>query len=187
MTSMPARYQFASDNTAAISPPAWAAAVEANADDAASYGEDELTRGVCAGALASPAHGRRAIRERRGRARVRAENDHVGSRRRRALFRRNEEWTGRGRAGDFFQEGAGPRFRLPGEASGTAWVEDALSRRALAGIAARRRVARDCATLQCTRTNARGKISGAGNGAGLSTGSERGLRADGGAARGWIA
>ena len=42
-----ARHQFASDNTAAISPPALAALVEANADDVASYGEDEWTRRVC--------------------------------------------------------------------------------------------------------------------------------------------
>src|SRR5438045_1973100 len=157
------------------------------AGDVVSTRGDRADRGVRAGALASAAQGRRAIRQRRGRARVRAESDHLGSGRGRALFRRNEEWTGRRRAGDFFQEGAGPRLRLPREASGTARIKDALSRRALAGIAAWRRVARDCATLQCTRTNAHGKINGAGNGAGLSTGRERGLRADGGAARGRIA
>jgi len=35
------RYEFASDNTAAICPEAWTALVEANADYAPSYGEDE--------------------------------------------------------------------------------------------------------------------------------------------------
>ena len=47
MTSTSPRHQFESDNTAAISPPAWAALVEANADCVASYGEDEWTRRVC--------------------------------------------------------------------------------------------------------------------------------------------
>ena len=46
MTPTP-RHQFASDNTPAICPPAWAALVEANADGVASYGEDEWTRRVC--------------------------------------------------------------------------------------------------------------------------------------------
>jgi threonine aldolase len=41
------RYEFASDNTAAISPEAWAALAEANADADASYGEDKWTRRVC--------------------------------------------------------------------------------------------------------------------------------------------
>lgn len=40
------RYQFESDNTAAICPEAWAALAEANADGAASYGEDKWTRRV---------------------------------------------------------------------------------------------------------------------------------------------
>jgi threonine aldolase len=40
------RYQFESDNTAAICPEAWAALTEANADGAASYGDDEWTRRV---------------------------------------------------------------------------------------------------------------------------------------------
>jgi len=37
------RYEFESDNTAAICPEAWAALAEANADGAASYGEDKWT------------------------------------------------------------------------------------------------------------------------------------------------
>jgi threonine aldolase len=41
-----ARFEFASDNTAAICPEAWAALAEANAGGAASYGEDEWTRRV---------------------------------------------------------------------------------------------------------------------------------------------
>jgi threonine aldolase len=41
------RYEFASDNTAAISPQAWAALAEANADADASYGDDKWTRRVC--------------------------------------------------------------------------------------------------------------------------------------------
>src|SRR5947207_10043744 len=41
------RYQFASDNTAAICPEAWAALAEANRDTAASYGDDRWTRRVC--------------------------------------------------------------------------------------------------------------------------------------------
>lgn len=40
------RYQFESDNTAAICPEAWAALAEANAENAASYGEDKWTRRV---------------------------------------------------------------------------------------------------------------------------------------------
>jgi threonine aldolase len=40
------RYEFESDNTAAICPEAWAALAEANADGAASYGEDKWTRRV---------------------------------------------------------------------------------------------------------------------------------------------
>ena len=43
------RYQFASDNTAAICPEAWAALEEANAHYAPSYGEDEWTAKVCEG------------------------------------------------------------------------------------------------------------------------------------------
>ena len=42
------RHQFASDNTAAICPEAWAALAEANRDAAASYGEDQWTARVCA-------------------------------------------------------------------------------------------------------------------------------------------
>lgn len=41
------RYQFASDNTAGVSPAAWAALAEANADPIASYGEDPWTRRAC--------------------------------------------------------------------------------------------------------------------------------------------
>ena len=41
------RHQFASDNTAAICPEAWAALEEANTRDAPSYGEDEWTAAVC--------------------------------------------------------------------------------------------------------------------------------------------
>ena len=41
------RYQFASDNTAAICPEAWKALEEANAQYAPSYGEDEWTATVC--------------------------------------------------------------------------------------------------------------------------------------------
>jgi threonine aldolase len=40
------RYQFASDNTAAICPEAWAALAEANRDSAPSYGEDAWTQRV---------------------------------------------------------------------------------------------------------------------------------------------
>ena len=40
------RYEFESDNTAAICPEAWAALAEANADGAASYGDDKWTRRV---------------------------------------------------------------------------------------------------------------------------------------------
>jgi threonine aldolase len=40
------RYEFESDNTAAICPEAWAALAEANADGAASYGDDSWTRRV---------------------------------------------------------------------------------------------------------------------------------------------
>src|SRR5437899_10634036 len=43
------RYQFASDNTAAICPEAWAALEEANAHYAPSYGEGEWTAKVCEG------------------------------------------------------------------------------------------------------------------------------------------
>src|SRR5258707_2501831 len=41
------RYEFASDNTAAICPEAWTALEEANAQSAPSYGEDEWTEAVC--------------------------------------------------------------------------------------------------------------------------------------------
>ena len=40
------RFQFASDNTAAICPPAWAALAEANAGAEISYGEDKWSRRV---------------------------------------------------------------------------------------------------------------------------------------------
>ncbi|HEX5176203.1 MAG TPA: beta-eliminating lyase-related protein, partial [Chthoniobacteraceae bacterium] len=42
------RHQFASDNTAAICPEAWAALAEANHEAVASYGEDRWTERVCA-------------------------------------------------------------------------------------------------------------------------------------------
>src|SRR5205085_6032823 len=38
------RYEFESDNTAAICPESWAALAEANAEEAASYGDDKWTR-----------------------------------------------------------------------------------------------------------------------------------------------
>jgi threonine aldolase len=41
------RYAFASDNTAAVCPEAWAALEEANTSYAAGYGEDEWTAEVC--------------------------------------------------------------------------------------------------------------------------------------------
>lgn len=41
------RYQFASDNTAAVSPAAWAALVEANSESVSSYGDDRWTRRAC--------------------------------------------------------------------------------------------------------------------------------------------
>ena len=41
------RHEFASDNTAAICPEAWAALQEANANCAAAYGEDRWTARVC--------------------------------------------------------------------------------------------------------------------------------------------
>ena len=43
----PHRYELASDNTAPICPEAWQAMAAANADAAASYGEDKWTRRVC--------------------------------------------------------------------------------------------------------------------------------------------
>ena len=46
MTSVGERYDFASDNTAAICPEAWAALQEANAGEASSYGEDRWTARV---------------------------------------------------------------------------------------------------------------------------------------------
>jgi threonine aldolase len=42
------RFDFASDNTAAICPPAWAALTEANAEAEVSYGEDKWTRRLVA-------------------------------------------------------------------------------------------------------------------------------------------
>lgn len=44
MASPKERFQFASDNTAAICPPAWAALAEANAEAEISYGDDKWTR-----------------------------------------------------------------------------------------------------------------------------------------------
>ncbi len=44
----PERFEFASDNTAAICPPAWAALVEANAGTEVSYGDDRWTRRLVA-------------------------------------------------------------------------------------------------------------------------------------------
>src|SRR5260370_9244346 len=41
------RYEFASDNTAAICPEAWEALEEANAGGAPSYGDDRWTARVC--------------------------------------------------------------------------------------------------------------------------------------------
>jgi threonine aldolase len=41
------RYEFASDNTAAICPEAWAALEEANTDAVAAYGDDRWTARVC--------------------------------------------------------------------------------------------------------------------------------------------
>jgi threonine aldolase len=46
MSSPRERYDFASDNTASICPPAWAALQEANADAEISYGDDKWTRRV---------------------------------------------------------------------------------------------------------------------------------------------
>src|ERR1043165_6691066 len=46
MSSPTERYDFASDNTAAICRPAWAALSEANADAEISYGDDRWTRRV---------------------------------------------------------------------------------------------------------------------------------------------
>lgn len=48
MTSPAERYDFASDNTAGICPPAWTALAEANADAEISYGDDRWTRRVIA-------------------------------------------------------------------------------------------------------------------------------------------
>ncbi|MEP6699066.1 MAG: low specificity L-threonine aldolase [Verrucomicrobiota bacterium] len=47
MTAAADRYEFASDNTAAICPEAWATLTEANAEEAPSYGDDKWTRGIC--------------------------------------------------------------------------------------------------------------------------------------------
>jgi threonine aldolase len=47
MNAPPDRYEFASDNTAAICPEAWAALQEANKYEAASYGDDRWTSRVC--------------------------------------------------------------------------------------------------------------------------------------------
>jgi threonine aldolase len=46
MASPKERFDFASDNTAAICPPAWAALTEANAEAEVSYGDDKWTRRV---------------------------------------------------------------------------------------------------------------------------------------------
>lgn len=46
MASPKERFEFASDNTAAICPPAWAALTEANAEAEVSYGDDKWTRRV---------------------------------------------------------------------------------------------------------------------------------------------
>ena len=48
MASPKERFEFASDNTAAICPPAWAALAEANADAEVSYGDDKWTRRLVA-------------------------------------------------------------------------------------------------------------------------------------------
>jgi threonine aldolase len=47
MDSKAGRYEFASDNTAAICPEAWAALEKANINEAPSYGEDGWTGQVC--------------------------------------------------------------------------------------------------------------------------------------------
>ena len=47
MSSTSERHEFASDNTAAICPEAFAALQEANGGSAASYGEDKWTARVC--------------------------------------------------------------------------------------------------------------------------------------------
>jgi threonine aldolase len=44
MAFLKERFEFASDNTAAICPPAWAALAEANAEAEVSYGDDKWTR-----------------------------------------------------------------------------------------------------------------------------------------------
>jgi threonine aldolase len=46
MASPKERFEFASDNTAAICPPAWGALAEANADAEVSYGDDKWSRRV---------------------------------------------------------------------------------------------------------------------------------------------
>jgi len=46
MTSSADRFDFASDNTAGICPPAWSALADANADTEISYGDDRWTRRV---------------------------------------------------------------------------------------------------------------------------------------------
>jgi threonine aldolase len=48
MVSPKERFEFASDNTAAICPPAWAALAEANSDPEVSYGDDKWTRRLIA-------------------------------------------------------------------------------------------------------------------------------------------
>jgi threonine aldolase len=48
MASPKERFEFASDNTAAICPPAWAALSEANSDTEVSYGDDRWTRRLIA-------------------------------------------------------------------------------------------------------------------------------------------
>lgn len=47
MERVPQRYDFASDNTAAICPEAWSALEAANHDEAPSYGDDLWTRKLC--------------------------------------------------------------------------------------------------------------------------------------------
>jgi len=46
MTQPVDRYDFSSDNTAGICPPAWSALAEANVDTEISYGDDRWTRRV---------------------------------------------------------------------------------------------------------------------------------------------
>ena len=88
------------------------------------------------------AHGRRALRQRRGVARLHAEGDHLAGR----------AWTcsasaatkngmARGRGGGVLQPRAGPRVRLPLQAGRPARLQDALPLRALGRDARGRRLA----------------------------------------------